>query len=82
MRDLAGLDESAEIVFSDFGWASRVYMVNKGEIVFKFPRDERVKDEYKLETRAYKLAKEIKSDILIPEGGNRSWNRNIFGKIP
>ncbi len=66
VRNLAGLDDSVQILFSDFGWTSRVYIVNSGEIVFKFPRSEKVKEEYALETLAYKVA-HVVGGVLVPE---------------
>ncbi|MDA1209367.1 MAG: aminoglycoside phosphotransferase family protein [bacterium] len=65
IRELISLDRNIEITFSDFGWTSRVYIINSGEIVFKFPRSEEVKTEYTLEVPAYKIAEEI-DEVLIP----------------
>lgn len=62
-----GID-APKIEFNDVGWTSRVYIINQGEIVFKFPRFEKIKEEYKLEIPAYKKAFEVKGDdVLIPE---------------
>jgi aminoglycoside phosphotransferase (APT) family kinase protein len=65
IRALLGPD--GDIALDDFGWTSRVYIINSGEIVFKFPRSAKVKKEYKLEIPAYKLACEIADGILIPQ---------------
>jgi aminoglycoside phosphotransferase (APT) family kinase protein len=86
IRDLVGLDEETPIVLNQVGWTSRVYLVNSGEIVFKFPRLEKVKEEYQREKPAFKLAHELRSEIRIPEvkwehpENNYLGYRGIFGQ--
>lgn len=63
VRQLAGLGQTAPIVFNDFGWTSRVYMVGSGQIVFKFPRTPAVKKEYALELSAYKIAQQVATEF-------------------
>jgi aminoglycoside phosphotransferase len=56
-----------------------VYIINSGEFVFKFPRSEEIKEQYKLEVAAYKLASQIETEIAIP---NVKWehpNLDYFG---
>src|SRR5260370_35349075 len=60
------LTDNAEIAFSDHGWTSRVYIVNRGEFVFKFPRFQKIKEEYALEVLAYRVAREV-GGVSIPE---------------
>lgn len=68
VRTLAALPNDANIDFIDIGWTSRVYLVNDGEIVFKFPRTEAVREEYKREIAVYQLARELAhDDVLVPE---------------
>lgn len=67
IRDLIDLDSNTEIEFNDVGWTSRVYIINNGEIVFKFPRSEKIKEEYRFEVIAYELAEQIDSEVLIPK---------------
>ncbi len=38
VRELAELRVEDEVVLDDEGWDSRVYLVNRGAVVFKFPR--------------------------------------------
>ena len=38
VRSIAGLSADDHVQFEDEGWDSRVYVVNRGEVVFKFPR--------------------------------------------
>lgn len=78
IRKLAGLNEHDEIAFSDIGWTSRVYVVNSGEVVFKFPREESVKAEYALEVQAYKIAREI-GGVLIPDVQWQDPDMNYMG---
>ena len=79
VRSILGLSESTEIVFSDLGWTSRVYIINSGEIVFKFPRSQKIKEEYEREVLAYKIAHAIKADIFIPEVQWADPNNNYLG---
>ncbi len=67
IRGLLNLGENDKFEFNDRGWTSRVYIINSGEFVFKFPREEKVKEEYKLEIPAYKTAYTTRGDVLIPE---------------
>lgn len=80
VRELAGLDESATIVCNDVGWGSRVYIVNSGEIVFKFPRSEEVKREYALEVSAYRIAHEV-GGVSIPQIKWEHPKKNYLGYI-
>lgn len=66
IRDLLNLNPEIEITFNDIGWTSRVYVINDGETVFKFPRSEKIKEEYRFEIPAYKIAHQI-GGVLIPE---------------
>lgn len=60
-RKVADIPENVEIEFLNIGWTSRVYSINNGEIIFKFPRQDSVKEEYALEIQAYTIAREIGS---------------------
>ena len=44
-----------DIEFVDIGWTSRVYIINRGELVFKFARNNQVVKEYKSEVLVYKF---------------------------
>ena len=63
--DLTEVDASNITVNSE-GWTSRVYIVNGGEMVFKFPRREEVKKEYVTEVDAYRLVQDIDTSITFP----------------
>jgi Ser/Thr protein kinase RdoA (MazF antagonist) len=45
--ELSGGDQ---IELEEEGWDSRVYLVNRGEVVFKFPRSPRVSEQYEYES--------------------------------
>lgn len=67
------------IILNDVGWESRVYIINSGEFVFKFPRSETVRKAYKQEIAGYRLVGQIKSAIVVP---NVRWihpHNNYFG---
>jgi aminoglycoside phosphotransferase (APT) family kinase protein len=76
--ELCALPDDARITFSDHGWTSRVYLVNRGEFVFKFPRFEKTKEEYALEVLAYMVARDV-GGVLIPEVRWEHPNRNYLG---
>lgn len=78
VRELVGLSDDVEITFTDFGWSSRVHIVNYGEIVFKFPRSEQVKEEYALEIPAYKIARKI-GGLFVPEIKWKHPDNNYLG---
>jgi hypothetical protein len=49
VRDRTGLSGSDVIEYDEEGWDSRVYVVNGGEAVFKFPRTSETRRQYRLE---------------------------------
>ncbi|BCM90117.1 hypothetical protein IAD21_01968 [Abditibacteriota bacterium] len=63
---LAGLGDGDEIAVNDVGWDSRVYVVNGGQFVFKFPRSEKVKSQYSLEIAAYRLMEGLDVPVEVP----------------
>jgi aminoglycoside phosphotransferase (APT) family kinase protein len=66
IRKLAKLSDEVKITFNDIGWDSRVYIVNEGQFIFKFPRTERTKHQYKDEIPALRLVSQIKADVGLP----------------
>jgi len=73
-RELA---HDAEIAYSDEGWDSRVYIVNGGEAVFKFPRTPEITDQYQHEIAALRLLETVDTSVQTPklrwEGPDRSY---------
>jgi aminoglycoside phosphotransferase (APT) family kinase protein len=78
VRELCALHATADITFSNDGWTSRVYIVNSGEFVFKFPRFENIKAEYALEVSAYKVAREV-GGVTAPEVRWQHPNHDYLG---
>ena len=64
---LLNLPGDKTISLNEVGWESRVYIINSGEFVFKFPRSEIVRKAYKQEIAGYRLAGQIKSAIVVPK---------------
>lgn len=64
---LAGLSNNDGVVFNNDGWDSRVYIINNGQFVFKFPRSDKIKSRYRCETAVLELAVELARDIKIPK---------------
>jgi aminoglycoside phosphotransferase (APT) family kinase protein len=57
---------SERITVNDIGWTSRVYLVDDGKIVFKFPRTEESKEEYVREVPTLELLKQNKFEVNVP----------------
>jgi len=61
VRQLVGLPETHPVERNEIGWTSRVYLVNGGEYVVKFPRTDAVKEEYR---REIALLRQLEADHL------------------
>ena len=68
-----------DIVLNDVGGTSRAYILNNGEIVFKFPRTEQVKGEYTPEIAAYKLVNSLRTTVSVPKIQWEGADNNYFG---
>jgi aminoglycoside phosphotransferase (APT) family kinase protein len=66
VRKLIGLSDSDHVVLNDRGWTSRVYIVNDGQYVVKFPRGEVVRREYASEIAVLNLLAQIESPVRVP----------------
>lgn len=60
---LTGISSRDRIEFNDVGWTSRVYLIDGGEIVFKFPRDQKF---FGHEVPTLKLIKNQRFSIAVP----------------
>ena len=67
------------IEFVDIGWTSRVYLINNGELVFKFARNNKVVEEYKNEVRVYKFLKKKSFEVKLPVVKFEDANLRYFG---
>ena len=65
VKQLTGAEDK-RIEVSETGWTSRVYIIDGGKIVFKFPRNAKFRDECKQEVKVLKLIKEQEFKINVP----------------
>jgi len=65
IQDLLQLTQ-VDIELNEVGWTSRVYICNKGEYVFKFPRSEEVKREYEQEIKILTLLHNLNNSVQVP----------------
>ena len=65
VAEFTGVKES-DVKVNDVGWTSRVYIVGNGSWVFKFPRNEKTKQEYEHERAVLELLKDLNSNIQVP----------------
>lgn len=79
VRRELGLGEHAAIQYDDDGWDSRVYLVNRGQAVFKFPRSPRTKHQYRCELAVLDTLQAIDSPVLVPRVDWRSPDMEWFG---
>ena len=77
VKNLTSINDEDRIVLNEVGWTSRVYIVDNGEIVFKFPRGKKWHDECRHENSILKLISENDFNVNIPlikwEGNNLSY---------
>lgn len=66
VRSLLGLDDDDAVVFDDEGWDSRVYLVEGGEAVFKFPRSPKVRAQYVQEIAVLRMLEEAHDTVTTP----------------
>jgi hypothetical protein len=55
VKKLTSVSDENRIVLNEVGWTSRVYIVDNGEIVFKFPRGKKWQEECKHELNILRL---------------------------
>ena len=60
VKRLTGINDESRIEINEIGWTSRVYIIDGGKIVFKFPRNAKFREDCKQEVIALKLIKEQK----------------------
>lgn len=66
VRDLTGVAGDT-IAFIDTGGTSRVYVIDSGRLVIKFPRRDATRKEYAQERSILTLLETINSDIKLPK---------------
>lgn len=78
VKRLAGVDEN-RIEVNERGWTSRVYIIDGGKIVFKFPRNAKYQEECRQEIAALKLIKEQDFSLNIPVLNWTAEDNSYFG---
>ena len=79
VRQILGFDDHNNVEYDDDGWDSRVYVVNRGEAVFKFPRSPAAKLQYEREVRVLDALQTIDRSIQIPHVRWRGPDLQWFG---
>lgn len=78
VRQLTGAEDS-QIVINEIGWTSRIYIIDGGKIVFKFPRNEKYRNECEQEIAVLKLLNKHKFDISVPVLNWTTEDNSFFG---
>ena len=66
VKRLSGVSDEGRININEIGWTSRVYIIDGGKIVFKFPRSAKFRNECRHEIVALKLLKGQKFNLSVP----------------
>ena len=78
VKQLTGTDNN-QIEVNETGWTSRVYIINNGKIVFKFPRNEKFQKECNQEVSVLKLLKGRQFNVSIPVLNWTTKDNKYFG---
>ena len=65
VKNLTGAEDN-RIEVSETGWTSRVYIIDGGKVVFKFPRNAKFREECRQEVAALKLIKGQAFSLSVP----------------
>jgi len=76
---LTGVDDENRIKINETGWTSRVYIIDGGKIVFKFPRNAKFREECKHEVTVLKLLREQKFYLSVPVLNWTTEDNSYFG---
>jgi len=66
VRSLPEVRPSDTVVLTESGWTSRVYVVDNGRLVVKFPRASQVRVEYQHEEEIFCLLKTTRFEVDLP----------------
>jgi len=66
VKELTKVDDANRIALNETGWTSRVYIVDNGKIVFKFPRGKKWQEECEHEVSILKLISEYEFNVNLP----------------
>jgi aminoglycoside phosphotransferase (APT) family kinase protein len=78
VKRLASVDDN-RIEVNETGWTSRIYIIDGGKIVFKFPRNAEFQEECKQEITALKLIKEQNFSLSVPILNWTTEDNSYFG---
>jgi aminoglycoside phosphotransferase (APT) family kinase protein len=78
VRQLTGIDET-RIKVNETGWTSRVYSIDDGEIVFKFPLNAKFRRECQQEVAVLKLLKGHQFCVSVPVLNWTTKDNTYFG---
>lgn len=79
VKRLSGVSDEDRIAISETGWTSRVYIVDGGKTVFKFPRNEEYRIECRKEADILELLGRHRFDIGIPVLNWAAPDHSYFG---
>jgi Ser/Thr protein kinase RdoA (MazF antagonist) len=78
VKHLTGVDDN-RIAISEIGWTSRVYIIDGGKVVFKFPRNAKFREECKQEVAVLKLLKGRQFSLSVPVLNWTTKDNTYFG---
>ena len=78
VKQLTGADDN-RIEVSEVGWTSRVYIIDGGKIVFKFPRNAKFREGCKQEVAVLKLLKGRQFNLNVPVLNWTTEDNSYFG---
>ncbi len=67
VKEIANLSDNDKVTLNDSGWDSRVYVINDGQYIIKFPRSEKIRARYSSQIKALELASGIISGVTVPK---------------
>jgi len=79
VKQLTGINDESRIERNEIGWTSRVYIIDGGKIVFKFPRNPKFREECKNEVAALKLIKGQNFSLGVPVLNWTTDDNSYFG---
>jgi aminoglycoside phosphotransferase (APT) family kinase protein len=79
IRRELGLADLDDIAYVDEGWDSRVYLVDHGRVVFKFPRSPFIRTQFRLEVAALRMLERATSAVVIPSVRYEDPDLEYFG---
>ena len=79
VKRLSDVSDESRININEIGWTSRVYIIDGGKLVFKFPRSTKFRNECLHEIAALKLLKGQKFNLNVPALNWTTEDNSYFG---